>query len=135
MIVIVCGGIRDFNQLTSTSKYDTHNDTWTSCQAMPQELAPYNSTVAVNDSVFVLLTDIFLSYDVTRNQWSKLNAPKVPASALVMKSGDLFALGGGSEKKAVQKYDITAGKWSVGDTQLPVEMWYDFAVILVSKIK
>ena len=137
--VVVVGGYTGKEFITQTYKYDARTGKRTSCQPTPKGIAPYNRTVAVDRSVFVLNSNAstFLQYDVETDQWSELLPPlkQTHFSAMALHNGRLVVTGGyesGNNKPhdQVQTYDISNNTWSLGTKTMPLPLNQHFALVL-----
>ena len=126
------------NESYKTYKFSLHDNKWTMCSDIPafRQFA-VNSTVATQQSIYVLAFKDFYVYDVPRNQWSTLSAPLVPSywCSLVPKDNTLVMMGGteGNLKnphKRIQCYDLRTKEWSLISDTLPLPLAFHTVVIM-----
>ena len=137
--ILAVGGCSGKEWSRQTIKLNTRTGAMTRCQSMPTGDHVWNSTVVVNRYIYVLARNIFLQYDITRDQWTKLAMPLQPyhRSALVLRKNHLIMLGGhekhdGGKKPndGIQKYDLSKKTWSLETRKMPLPLQAHWAFVM-----
>ena len=135
---LIGGGTED-SWSEKTYKFSLQNNEWTSCANLPVSGKAYaaNSTVAVEEKIYVLSFQLFLYYDVQLNQWSRLSAPLVPShgNSLIHRQDSLIAMGGYEDNsknphKRIQCYDLHTKEWCIIPDTLPLPLSYHTVVVM-----
>ena len=113
-------------------KFSLENYEWTRCAdfiAAVSGLIAVDSTVAVEQKIYVLSFQGFLCFDVQLNQWSTLSAPLIPSHwcSLIYRQNSLIAMGGFEDDykdshNRIQCYDLSKKEWCVIPDTLPLPL-------------
>ena len=106
--IFIIGGFSWCNEeeeLSDVFKYNTETDNWTKCEPVPEPSAASGRTEAIGCSIFVRIRNLFFQYNVSEDQWIKLQSPLLPAigGSVVQKQGLLYVLGGRHEDQNYQQ--------------------------------
>ena len=135
--VFLIGGYTRDACSQKTYKFSLQNNEWTLCANIPVTGDhAFNSTVAIEQKIYVLSFHDFLCYDVQLNQWSKLSAPLIPSKccSLIHRQNSLIAMGGFEDTvknphNRIQCYDLRKKEWCIIPDTLPLSLSYHTVVV------
>ena len=139
-ILVIGGWPENGCWLSQTYKYNTKTGKRTRCQDMPKPGNVSQSTVAVDNLIYVLAYQMFLQYDVRADQWSELPLPlqkeRKDLHAMVHTQGCLCVLGGYIEDRnhptdRVLRYNFSSKKWTLEKRRMPVAVRQAWAFTVV----
>ena len=125
-VFLIGGG--QYELLKKTYKFSLENNEWTLCADLPVSRSQaVNSTVAIEQKIFVLAFHDFLCFDVQLNQWSTLSSPLIPSCwrSLIHRQNSLIAMGGFEDTdenphNRIQCYDLHKKEWCIIPDTLPL---------------
>ena len=139
-ILVIGGYSADDVDSVQTNKYNIKTQKRTRCRNMPKYGHVHQSTVAVDNLIYVLCHDMFLQYNVRADQWSELPLP-LPKErrwlrAMVHTQGCLRGLGGYTEDNnhptdSVLSYNISSKKWTLEKKRMPIAVAQSWAFTVV----
>ena len=136
--LFLAGGKTKDSKSKKTYRFSLQNNEWILCADIPTSgLTGMNSTVTVEQKIYVLSFQLFMCFDVQLNQWSKLSAPLIPSHwcSLIHRQNSLIAMGGFEDTKEnphkrIQCYDLRKKEWCVIPDTLPLPLSHHTVVVM-----